>query len=50
MRNPQYIKEYPLKLTLPIIFLQDDIVWGLSGGFVHAEQLKGTQKKEIYCR
>jgi hypothetical protein len=47
MENPQYIKEYPLKLTRPIIFLQDDIVWGLSGGFVHAEQLKGTQKKNL---
>ena len=45
--NPQYIKEYQLKVTPTIILLQDGTVRERFEGLVHPERLKETLKKYL---
>ena len=45
--NPQYIKDYELKVTPTIVILQDGIVRERFEGLVHPERLKETLKKYL---
>jgi thioredoxin 1 len=47
VENPQYIKEYQLKVTPTIILLQDGTIRERFEGVVHPEQLKETLKKYL---
>ena len=47
VENPQYVKEYHLKVTPTIILLQDGIVRERFEGVVHQEQLVETLKKYL---
>ena len=47
IENPQYIKEYQLKVTPTIIIVQDGTVRERFEGVVHPEQLKETLKKYL---
>ncbi len=47
VENPQYIKDYQLKVTPTIILLQDGIVRERFEGVVHREQLLDTFKKYL---
>ena len=46
-QNPQYIKEYQLKVTPTIVVIQDGTVRERFEGLVHPEQLKETLKKYL---
>jgi len=46
-QNPQYIKEYQLKVTPPIVVIQDGTVRERFEGLVHPERLKETLKKYL---
>ncbi|MDD1684786.1 MAG: thioredoxin family protein [Methanoregula sp.] len=45
--NPQYIREYQLKVTPTIIIVQEGTVRERFEGVVHQEQLAGTLKKYL---
>lgn len=47
VENPQYIREYQLKVTPTIILLQDSAVRERFEGVVHPEQLEETLKKYL---
>jgi len=47
VENPQYIKDYQLKVTPTIIFLQDGTVRERFEGVVHKEQLLETFRKYL---
>jgi thioredoxin 1 len=47
VENPQYIKEYTLKVTPTIILIQDGIVRERFEGVVHREQLEQTFRKYL---
>jgi len=46
-QNPQYIKEYQLKVTPTIVVIQDGTVRERFEGLVHPERLKETLKKYL---
>jgi thioredoxin 1 len=48
-KNPQYIKEFQLKVTPTIVILEEGILLERFEGVVHAEQLTAALKK-IYNR
>jgi thioredoxin 1 len=45
IKNPQYIKEFLLKVTPTIVILKDGILVERFEGVVHTEQLKAAIKK-----
>jgi len=45
--NPQYIKDYQLKVTPTIVIIQDGSVRERFGGLVQPERLKETLKKYL---
>jgi thioredoxin 1 len=45
IKNPQYIKEFQLKVTPTIVILKDGILVERFEGVVHTEQLKAAIKK-----
>ena len=45
VKHPQLIKQYGLKVTPTIVFLNNDVVLERLEGVVHAEQLEATLKK-----
>jgi len=45
IKNPQYIKEFLLKVTPTIVILKEEIQVGRFEGVVHTEQLKAAIKK-----
>ncbi|MCX6689802.1 MAG: thioredoxin family protein [Methanoregula sp.] len=45
VKNPQYIKEYQLKVTPTIVVIKDGEVKERLEGVVHREQLESTLKK-----
>ena len=45
VKHPQLIKQYGLKVTPTIVFLNNDVVLELFEGVVHAEQLEASLKK-----
>ena len=47
VENPQYIKDYQLKVTPTIVLLQDGIVRERFEGVVHREQLLETFRKYL---
>jgi thioredoxin 1 len=47
VENPQYIKDYQLKVTPTIILIQDGTVRERFEGLVHREQLLDTFKKYL---
>ena len=47
VKNPQYIKEYQLKVTPTIIVVNDGEVKERLEGVVHREQLETTLKKYL---
>jgi thioredoxin 1 len=47
IENPQYIKDYQLKVTPTIVLLQDGIVRERFEGVVHREQLIDTFRKYL---
>jgi thioredoxin len=47
VENPQYIKEYQLKVTPTIVLVQDGTVRERFEGVVHREQLLETFKKYL---
>ena len=47
IKNPQYIKEFQLKATPTILFLQDGKIVERFEGVVHAEQLESALKKYL---
>jgi len=46
-RNPEYIREYTLKVTPTIIVLQDGVEKERFEGVVHREQLEPVLKKYL---
>ena len=46
-QNPQYIKEYQLKVTPTIVVIQDGTVRERFEGLVHPERLQETLKKYL---
>ena len=47
VKNPQYIKEYQLKVTPTIVVVKDGEVKERHEGVVHREQLEITLKKYL---
>ena len=47
VKNPQYIKEYQLKVTPTIVVVKDGEVKERLEGVVHREQLESTLKKYL---
>ena len=47
VKNPQYIKEYQLKVTPTIVVVKDGEVKERLEGVVHSEQLESTLKKYL---
>jgi len=47
VENPQYVKDYNLKVTPTIILIQDGIVRERFEGVVHQEQLLETFRKYL---
>jgi len=47
VKNPQYIKEYQLKVTPTIVVIKDGAVKERLEGVVHSEQLESTLKKYL---
>jgi thioredoxin 1 len=47
IKNPQYIKEFLLKVTPTIVILKDGILVERFEGVVHTEQLKAAIKKYL---
>jgi thioredoxin 1 len=47
VKNPQYIKEYQLKVTPTIVTVKDGVVKERLEGVVHREQLESTLKKYL---
>jgi thioredoxin 1 len=47
VKNPQYIREFQLKVTPTIVILQDGAVRERFEGVVHPEQLLGALKKYL---
>jgi thioredoxin 1 len=47
VKNPQYIKEYQLKVTPTIVVIKDGEVKERLEGVVHREQLETTLKKYL---
>ena len=47
VENPQYIREYQLKVTPTLIILVDSMVRDRFEGFVHAETLIASLKKYL---
>jgi thioredoxin 1 len=47
VKNPQYIREYQLKVTPTILIILDGTVRERFEGVVHAEQLEGALKKYL---
>ncbi len=47
VKNPQYIKEYQLKVTPTIVVVKDGEVKERFEGVVHREQLETTLKKYL---
>ena len=45
VNNPEYIKQYGLKVTPTIVVLDNDVVQKRFEGVVHAEQLEENLKK-----
>ncbi len=45
VKNPQYIKEYQLKVTPTLVVIKDGEVKERLEGVVHREQLESTLKK-----
>jgi thioredoxin 1 len=47
IKNPQYIKEFLLKVTPTIVILKEGTLMGWFEGVVHAEQLTAAIKKYL---
>ena len=47
LKNPQYIRQYSLKVTPTIILILDNAVKERFEGVVHREQLEGAIKKYL---
>jgi len=47
IKNPQYIREFQLKVTPTIVILKDGILKERFEGVVHPEQLTGAIKKYL---
>jgi thioredoxin 1 len=47
LKNPQYVRQYSLKVTPTIILVQDNAVKERFEGVVHREQLEGAIKKYL---
>jgi thioredoxin 1 len=47
IKNPQYIKEFLLKVTPTIVILKDGILVERFEGVVHTEQLRAAIKKYL---
>ena len=47
IKNPQYIKEFLLKVTPTIVFLKEGTLMEWFEGVVHAEQLTAAIKKYL---
>jgi thioredoxin 1 len=47
LKNPQYVRQYSLKVTPTIILIQDNAVKERFEGVVHREQLEGAIKKYL---
>jgi thioredoxin 1 len=47
VKNPQFIKEYQLKVTPTIVVIKDGVVKERLEGVVHSEQLESTLKKYL---
>ena len=45
VKNPQYIRQYGLKVTPTIVILNNDVVQERFDGVVRAEQLEASLKK-----
>ena len=46
-KNPQYIKEFQLKVTPTVVVIKDGVVKERLEGVVHREQLEATLKKYL---
>jgi thioredoxin 1 len=47
VKNPQYIKEFQLKVTPTVVVIKDGVVKERLEGVVHREQLEATLKKYL---
>jgi thioredoxin 1 len=47
LKNPQFVRQYSLKVTPTIILVQDNAVKERFEGVVHREQLEGAIKKYL---
>jgi thioredoxin 1 len=47
IKNPQYIREFQLKITPTIVILKDGLLMERFEGVIHTEQLSGTIKKYL---
>jgi thioredoxin 1 len=47
IKNPQYIREFQLKVTPTIVILKDGLLMERFEGVIHTEQLSGTIKKYL---
>jgi len=47
IKNPQYIREFLLKVTPTIVILKDGVLMERFEGVVHTEQLKAAIKKYL---
>jgi len=47
IKNPQYIREYQLKVTPTIIILKDGLLMERFEGVIHTEQLADAIKKYL---
>jgi thioredoxin 1 len=47
IKNPQYIREFQLKVTPTIVILKDGLLMERHEGVIHTEQLTGAIKKYL---